>query len=123
MGQDLAADPGAGFGVGERRAVVEAQLLQTRQALQEQRELNLHLAHGLFGRQFLQALPGQALTVQPERGTRGAVLQVHQQVRVQALGETFAVVGQLIGRYPTQGGDLLAVVLRQAVDAQPQERA
>ncbi|MNJ64984.1 hypothetical protein D3C77_609740 [compost metagenome] len=49
MRHDVSADPAAGGRVGERCAVVEAQLHYPGQTLEQEREVKLHFAHGLIG--------------------------------------------------------------------------
>ncbi len=95
---------------------MKAQFVESGQAFQKQRELDLEFTHRQVGVQFLQALPGKALAVQPEGRAGGAGFQIHQQIGIQPLGEAFPVAGQLVGRDAAQGGDLFGIALRQAVD-------
>lgn len=99
MGHDMGADPAAGGRIGECAAVVETQLHQPRQTLQEQGEMHFDFPHRLLGVEPLQALPDQALAVEPERRPCQARLQLHQEIGVQALGETLLVAFQLVRRH------------------------
>ncbi len=91
---------------------MEAQLVETGQPLEEQRQLNLHLTHGQRCIEGLQAFPDQPLAVEPEGCAGDAGFQIHGQFGEGALVEALLEAGQLVGRQAAQRGDLFGVPFR-----------
>lgn len=119
---DVGGDPRPCGRIGKRRAVMEAQLDDARQALNQKREVDFHFAHGQLGVEVLETFPDHPLAIEPERRLRQARLQFHQQVGVFALIETVLIELELFQRQAAQHGDLLGVALGHRVDGHPQQR-
>lgn len=98
MRHDMSADPTTSCRVSKWHPIVKTQFQQPGQTLQQQGEVKLHFTHCLLGIQALQALPGQALTVEPERRPGQTGFKINEQIGILPICVTLRVGLEFVSR-------------------------